>query len=106
MRNGWVQKVLSACVVLIALALLFLGSHRYYQVYKDPTLEESKETLDDGSSLSLPSGMTALSKPETKAISDRELVENATFTGVTRTGDNLFFTYDPSKPRGKQACPT
>ena len=39
-------------------------------------------------------------------LSDRQLVEDATFTGVARIGPKLFSTYDRSQPRGKKACPT
>ena len=39
-------------------------------------------------------------------ISDFALIENATFTGVTRKEGKLFFTYDPARKHGKQSCPT
>ena len=37
---------------------------------------------------------------------DYQLVENATFTGVVRKEGRLYYTYDPTKPRGKRSCPT
>ncbi|HOW98366.1 MAG TPA: hypothetical protein P5567_07035 [Kiritimatiellia bacterium] len=39
-------------------------------------------------------------------ITDRQLVEDATFSGVLRREGRLFSTYDRSQVRGKQACPT
>ncbi|MCK5558719.1 MAG: hypothetical protein KAJ01_10085, partial [Candidatus Hydrogenedentes bacterium] len=39
-------------------------------------------------------------------ISERELVEDATFTGVVRKGNELQSTYDRSEPKGKRLCPT
>ena len=39
-------------------------------------------------------------------LTDRDLVADATFTGVARIGGKLYSTYDRSQPRGKRACPT
>ena len=39
-------------------------------------------------------------------ISDRQLVIDATFTGVVRKGARLFSTYDRASAHGKRACPT
>lgn len=40
------------------------------------------------------------------AITERELVSDATFSGTVRKGPRLYSTYDRSAPRGKQKCPT
>lgn len=96
----------------LALALLVLGGGRAYQVYQNPALQPPA-----GESVTLPTGET-LTVPESQpdepsfpkltalSISDSQLVENATFTGVIRSDHLLYFTYDPTKPRGRQACPT
>lgn len=39
-------------------------------------------------------------------IAERQLVVDATFSGVLRRDGRLFSTYDRSQARGKQACPT
>ncbi|MEW6747392.1 MAG: hypothetical protein AB1486_32070 [Planctomycetota bacterium] len=41
-----------------------------------------------------------------QAVSEFQLVEDTTFTGVTRRDGRLYSTYDRSKPAGKRACPT
>jgi hypothetical protein len=39
-------------------------------------------------------------------IGERQLVIDATFSGVQRKRDRLCSTYDRSAPHGKRACPT
>ena len=39
-------------------------------------------------------------------LSERQLVVDATFSGVTRKGGKLYSTYDRLQARGKKACPT
>ncbi len=106
MKNPHLQNVLSAIGLIVALALLVVGRFVSHPVSLDPTIESPPvipEFTEDGQ-VKTPEGSERPAVPP--AISDRELVVNATFTGVTRIGDTLFFTYDPSRPRGKQACPT
>ncbi len=106
MRNPRLQRLVSAFGLLGALALLAIGSWITHPVSLDPAMESPPvvpELTADGQ-IKTPEGGERPAVPPT--ISDRELVVNATFTGVTRIGDTLFFTYDPSQPRGKQACPT
>jgi hypothetical protein len=101
MKSGVAQKVLSTAVALVAIALLILGSRRYYTVRYDKAPDLSKVVTGGPQA-----GPAPMVQSATQEISDRDLVENATFTGVTRLGEDLYFTYDPSQPRGKQACPT
>jgi len=101
MKTGAVQKILSTAVALAAIALLILGSRRHYAVRYDKPPDLSNIAIGGPPSAQMPQAKTV-----TQDIGDRDLVENATFTGVTRVGDSLYFTYDPSEPRGKQACPT
>jgi hypothetical protein len=86
MKRSVVQKVLAACVLLAALALMLVSSVRVYKVYD--------ADADDW-------GMRTFHK-----IGERELVEDATFTGVIRKGAELLSTYDRTKPKVKRACPT
>jgi hypothetical protein len=41
-----------------------------------------------------------------ETISERQLVIDATFTGVVHRGGALYSTYDRSAPPRKRACPT
>lgn len=83
------QKTIAATLVLAALAMALTGFFRSYKVYdkKDDAFAEF--------------GMLTFSR-----LNDRQLVEDATFTGVARVGEKLFSTYDRTAPRGKKACPT
>ncbi|MCX8037026.1 MAG: hypothetical protein N3D11_08265 [Candidatus Sumerlaeia bacterium] len=106
MRNPRLQTLLSAMGLVVALALLAIGRFVSHPVALDPAIESPPvipEFTEDGQ-IKTPEGGGRAAVPS--AISDRELVINATFTGITRIGETLFFTYDPSQPRGKQACPT
>lgn len=42
----------------------------------------------------------------TETISDREMIEDATWAGVTRRKGRLYSTYDRSAPPTNRACPT
>ena len=86
MKNPVVQKVLAACVLLAALALILISGARVYKVYD--------ADADDW-------GIRTFHK-----IGERDLVEDATFTGVIRESGDLFSTYDRTIPRVKRLCPT
>ncbi len=86
MKRPVVQKVLAACVLIAALALILISSARVYKVYD--------ADADDW-------GMRTFHK-----IGERDLVEDATFTGVIRKGAELLSTYDRTKPKVKRLCPT
>ena len=73
-------------VLTIALVFLIVGSVRSHKV-----LDKDAEDF----------GFLAYYK-----ISERQLVIDATFSGVARRGTQLISTYDRSEPRGKRACPT
>ena len=86
MRNAKYQKPLVITALVVALAFLVVGNVRVHKVY-DADAEEW--------------GLVAFVK-----ISERELVEDATFTGVVRRAEKLYSTYDRTQPRGKRLCPT
>ncbi len=86
MKRPLYQKVLAATALIVALALLIVGSVRQHKVY-----EADAEEF----------GLVAFQR-----ITDRQLVIDATFSGTLRKGLRLYSTYDRSKPRGKKACPT
>jgi hypothetical protein len=80
------QKSLAIGALLIAVAFLIIGNLRVHKVY-DADTEQF--------------GIQAFHK-----ISERQLVEDATFSGVLRKGLKLYSTYDRSQAGGKRACPT
>jgi len=86
MRSSAYRKTFAVAALVAALAFLVVGTVRVHRVY-------------DGDAEDV--GLVAFHK-----ISDRELVEDATFTGVIRTAQKLYSTYDRAQPRGKRACPT
>jgi len=86
MRNAKYQKLLVITALVVALAFLVVANVQVHKVY-DADAEEW--------------GLVAFVK-----ISERELVEDATFTGVVRRAEKLYSTYDRTQPRGKQLCPT
>lgn len=80
------KKVIAVAGLLVALALLLMGSMRTHKVYESDTKEFGLLTFH--------------------RISEFQMVVDATFHGVAREGDRLYTTYDRSQPRGKSACPT
>jgi hypothetical protein len=86
MRNAKYNKLLVITALVVALAFLVVGNVRVHEVY-DAEAEEW--------------GLVAFVK-----ISERELIEDATFTGVVRKAEKLYSTYDRTQPRGKRLCPT
>ncbi|MFH0946967.1 MAG: hypothetical protein V2A76_17385 [Planctomycetota bacterium] len=82
--------VLSISILGASAALLWAGSNRSHEVVGEDA-EELAELL----------GFVPF-----ELISDRQLIIDATFTGVVRRGEWLISTYDRSQPRKKQACPT
>ena len=80
------QKSLAIGALLIAVAFLIIGNLRVHKVYDADTEQV---------------GIQAFHK-----ISERQLVEDATFSGVLRKGLKLYSTYDRSQAGGKRACPT
>ncbi len=87
MKNGAPQKVLAVLLLLIAVVWLLAGGSRVHKVYDADAGEWG--------------GIRTFHK-----INERELVEDATFGGVLRKGNELQSTYDRSKPKGKRPCPT
>lgn len=73
-------------VLAAALLMLLDGAWREHRVY-DPDTEEF--------------GLLGFTR-----VTDRQMVVDATFGGVTRRNARLYSTYDRSAPQGKRACPT
>lgn len=86
MRKPVVQKWLFIVAALVAVVLLLIGGRRTYKVY-DADTEDF--------------GLVVFHR-----ISDRQLVIDATFSGVTRRGRKLYSTYDRTEARAKRTCPT
>ena len=112
MKSPRSQKLLSAGGLAAALALLAIGSQRAYTVYPDPNLKIPLPPVSEPNfaepSFAPPRPFIPLPPPPPSEyhLSDRQLVENTTFTGVVRKEDKLFLTYDASQKRGKRGCPT
>jgi hypothetical protein len=79
------EKAVASIILLAAIVLVAAGSVRVQKVY-DPQTEAF--------------GLAAFMR-----IHDRDLVADATFTGVERRDGKLYSTYDRSRPHGKRSCP-
>lgn len=88
MKGSVLQKIIASALLLAALVMLGVGAARTHKVY------DEKDAFADF-------GLVTFTR-----ISDRQLVEDATFTGVMQKGGKLYSTYDRSAPRGKRMCPT
>ncbi len=80
------ERTLQVLLTLTALILLAVGNFREHKVY-----EKSQEQF----------GLRNYTD-----ISEYQLVEDATFSGTVRLGDDLVGTYDRTAPKGKTPCPT
>ncbi len=80
------ERLAAAALIAMAIVLLLLGALRTHKVF-DPVTEEF--------------GIVGF-----QLISERELVEDATFGGVRLDKGQLYTTYDRAQPRGKRTCPT
>jgi hypothetical protein len=80
------ERIAAGLLLAVAAILLLAGSVRSHKVY-----DESSEEF----------GLLSFTR-----VPDREMVIDATFSGVERRGDRLYTTYDRSAPRGKRSCPT
>jgi hypothetical protein len=85
-RRTKLERILAGIGLAVAMSLVVIGAVISHKAY-DPGTEEF--------------GIVAFTR-----ISDRQLVEDATFSGVLRKGDRLYSTYDRAVPKGKRACPT
>ena len=80
------RRFLTGLTTVLALLCVVAGSRRAVKVY-------DRDTADFG--------LAAF-----RRISDRQLVIDATFSGVLRKGTKLYSTYDRTQPRGKRTCPS
>jgi hypothetical protein len=86
-RRGGVGSVL---VLALSATLLFLGQRTTHDV----RLMDAQELAE------------LLGVEPFDTISDRQLLIDATFTGVVRRDGWLYSTYDRTAPPMKRACPT
>lgn len=86
MQRSIFRKALSFGVLLAAVGMLFMGGQKEHKVFDDKEDE--------------------FGMPLYRRITEKQLVMDATFSGVVRKKDKLYSTYDRSKPAGKRACPT
>ncbi len=86
MQRRTVEKLVSGVLLLVACVLLAAGATWKHRVYDADS--------DDW-------GLVTFTR-----LSDKDLVIDATFGGVTRESGKLYSTYDRSQPRTKRACPT
>ncbi len=84
-RDKW-WRVITIVALLAAVAMLCIGGFRRHKVYDADAAEFGIAAFD--------------------RITDRQLVEDATFGGVARQEGRLYSTYDRTVERGKKACPT
>jgi len=80
------ERALQIILSLIAITLLAAGSLREHKVYEKSQEQFGLRNFVD--------------------IGEYQLVEDATFSGTIRKGDELFSTYNRAVPKGKMACPT
>lgn len=86
MRHSSFQRAAAVSVLVVAAALIAWGARVSHKVYE---AEEDEF------------GLRVFHR-----ISEKQLVEDATFSGVVRRSARLYTTYDRSEPRGKRPCPT
>jgi len=115
MKEPLRQKALLVVGLAIAAALLIAGSVRRYEVQPVESAKPSESAMPTpafgapsfpGAPGFPPAPSPPSPKVTSKTVGDPTLVVNATFGGIARRGTDLFFTIDPSKAGGKQACPT
>jgi hypothetical protein len=111
-KEPGIIRTLSFAFLLGALAMLVIGGQLRHVVLADDTIKPPPPPVSEpnfGAPQSAPPFVPPPPSQPAAAlgpISELALIENATFTGVTRKDGKLFFTYDPTKKRGKQSCPT
>ena len=86
MKRSLFSKIAFVIGLLVAIGFLVYGNLRSHKVYDPETEKFGIETFD--------------------WINERQLVEDATFSGTIREKGKLYSTYDRSQPVGKRACPT
>jgi hypothetical protein len=112
MKESVSIRLAAAILLLAALGFIAVGSGRTYEVLPDEAVMKPPPPIFNPSQF----GQPPFGSPEWKPppdppkmpgpMLDYQLVENATFTGVVRKEGRLYYTYDPTKPRGKRSCPT
>ncbi len=83
-----VRKTISVVLLILAVAFVVIGVLREHKVL-------------DSVAVAAEFGIVTYQN-----ISEKQLVEDATFAGTVRRDGELRSTYDRSVERGKKACPT
>ncbi len=104
-------KILASGLAAVALALLVAGACRSYTLHPDPDLQVdlppvSEPVFIDPSKPVPPKAPPPPPMPAEVAMSDIQILENTTFTGVVRKENQLYYNYNPLVKRGKRGCPT
>ena len=87
MKRERLRKRLGMAMLILAVALFLIGARRTHKAYD--------------------TDMAGFGILTYQRISERQLVEDATFSGVMPKDGRLVSTYDRSLPKlGKRACPT
>ena len=119
MNDSAFQKSLTVAGILLAIALIAVGAKRSHEVEpfvpepsagaeEDPSEWEPTISFSDTGEpiFIVPEEPESPPAPEPVQISDWQMIEATTFTGIVRKDGKLWLTYDPSQPAGKRACPT
>lgn len=80
------KKAIAGFLLVVGAALLVIGAQQTRKVYKAEVRGYGVEVFD--------------------MVSEFELVEDATFSGVERDEGKLYSTYDRTAGKTKRACPT
>ena len=108
MKTG-MQQWVGGVALAMSIALVTFGARKTYTVYPDPTIpvELPPVSIPDFSKPSFAPPKAAPELPPSEyTIKEWGFIENTTFTGITHKEGKLYFTYDPTKKRGKRSCPT
>ena len=86
-RRERLRKRLGIALLILAVGLFLIGARRSHKAYD--------------------ADLAGFGIMTYQRISERQLVEDATFSGVMPEGGRLVSTYDRAAPKlGKRACPT
>jgi hypothetical protein len=102
-----VRRVVAIGVCATAVASVIAGALRTHTtIYEQPVTVNAPAIVTPGG-VKLPTTTRTLPpKIITETVAERQLVIDATFTGVLLKDGKLMTQYDRTKPGGRRACPT